>query len=272
MSIASHQRAAANARFQTALAVTGFLAVVLIFVGLLLAQYLPAPYASWSPERLDEFYDSHNDLRRLGIVMMLFGTTMFVALVSGMKVVLARIEGPPRTLATLQANIGAAGTVLLMLFAMITAVAAYRPERNPEITQALHDLGWYMAFISAVPFIIQALAIAVCVLGNKQTLLPRWFGYLNISVAVLLLPGVSMLFFHSGPLSYHGILTYWVPLFDFGIWMLAMAWAIWYASRRPDPADEALARAQRAHPLSLDDELPRPTDGRSDDARTEVPA
>ncbi|MFZ2175301.1 MAG: hypothetical protein WAW17_14970 [Rhodococcus sp. (in: high G+C Gram-positive bacteria)] len=238
---APDQQRAANAPLQTAYAVAGVAAVVLIFVGLLLSQYMPPPKADWSAEHIQVFYQSHTALKRVGIFLLLFGTTLFAVLVAGMKVVLGRIEGPGRPLGLLQAIIGAAGTALLMLFAMILAVAAFRPERSPEITQALHDLGWFMAFISAVPFTLQAVAIAVAILTNRETVLPRWFGYLNISVAVLLLPGAALLFFKTGPLAYHGILSYWIPVFDFGIWMLAMAWAIRRSALTPDSSISAAA-------------------------------
>jgi hypothetical protein len=101
-----------------------------------------------------------------------------------------------------------------------------------------------MAFISAPPFMLQAFAIAAAVLGDKRAtpVLPRWFGYLNLWIAVLLAPGAVLLFFKTGPLSYHGLLGYWVPLFAFGGWMLAMAWAI---------RESALADASSAAPAAV---------------------
>lgn len=215
-----------NARSQTACAAAGVLGLVLILVGFVATHYIPPPKANWSPTHLQSFYESHSDLKRFGIVVLLFGTALFAPLVAGMKVVLERIEEPPRTLATLQAVIGAAGTVLLILFAMLVAVAAFRPERNPEITQAFHDAGWFMAFLSAAPFALQAVTIAAAVLGNPETLIPRWFGFLNLWIAVLLLPGAALLLFKTGPLAYHGLLGYWIPLVAFALWMVAMAWAI----------------------------------------------
>jgi hypothetical protein len=211
---------------QLACAKAGVASVVLIFAGLLVAGYLPPPHADWSAERLQEFYATNTAVKQAGIFLLLFGMTMFGFLVAGMKVALDRVERPGGTLATLQAVSGTVGTMLLTLYAMLLAVAAFRPERDPEITQAFHDAGWFMAFISAVPFMMQAIAIAAAVLLSDNDVLPRWFGYVNLSVALLLLPGAALLFFHSGPLAYHGMLSYWVPVADFGVWMLWMAWGI----------------------------------------------
>ncbi|MCW3040265.1 MAG: hypothetical protein JWM31_2170 [Solirubrobacterales bacterium] len=230
-----------SSRAQTACAVTGVIGVVLILIGFVTAHYVPPPKANWTAEHLQSFYQSHSDLKRFGLFVMLFGTAFFAPLVAGMKVVLDRIEGPPGTLATLQAIIGAAGTVLLILFVMLLGVAAFRPDRSPDVTQAFHDAGWFMAFLSAVPFTMQAITIAAAVLGHPETLLPRWFGYLNISVAVLLIPGAALLLFKTGPLSYHGILGYWIPLVVFASWMIAMAWAIRRSANTPDPIGAAPA-------------------------------
>lgn len=224
-----------NTRSQTACAVAGIVGLALILGGFVAAHYVPPPKANWSAAHLQSFYESHADLKRFGIFLMLFGTALFAPLVAGMKVVLDRIEGPSGPLATLQAIIGAAGTVLLILFAFLCAVAAFRPERNPDVTQAFHDAGWFMAFLSAVPFSMQAASIAAVVLGHPETLLPRWYGYLNISIAVLLLPGAALLLFKTGPLSYHGILGYWIPLVVFATWMVAMAWAIRRSALTPGP-------------------------------------
>ncbi|GAA3520314.1 hypothetical protein [Nocardioides daeguensis] len=218
------------------LAVAGVAGVALILSGMLVSGYIPAPGAAWSPERIQEFYAGAATQRRLGIFLMILGTPLFGALVAGMSRVLVLGGGNRGGWANLQTVVGGCGTVLLVLFAMVLAVAAYRPERDAEITQALHDLGWYFAFISAVPFVIQALAIAWVVL--RSGVLPRQFGWANLSVAILLLPGAAMLFFHTGPVAYDGLLTFWVPLTDFGLWMLLLAWGMWVSADRDAVAGE----------------------------------
>lgn len=219
-------RALIQSRFLTTCAVLGLVGVPFILVGMVCAHLLPPPHADWTADQFKLFYESNTGLKRFGLFLLLFGTAAFAPLVAGMTMVLERIEGPRPTFARLQAVIGTVGTTLLIIFTFLLATAAFRPERNAEITAALHDAGWFMAFLSAVPFTLQAAVIAAVVLAHPETLLPRWFGYVNISVAVLLFPGVAVLLFKTGPLSYHGILGYWIPLFAFGGWMLAMAWAI----------------------------------------------
>ncbi|MDT7644921.1 MAG: hypothetical protein QOC75_1921, partial [Pseudonocardiales bacterium] len=100
-------------------------------------------------------------------------------------------------------------------------------------TQLLHDIGWFMAFLAAIPFVLQALATGAAILGDHspQPAYPRWLGYLGLWVALLLAPGDVLLFFHTGPFAYDGLISYWIPLLGFGGWMAALSWGALQAAR-----------------------------------------
>jgi hypothetical protein len=217
-----------NTRSQLVCAWIAVIAVVLIVVGFVVADYIPPPKASDSALKLANFYRDHPDRTRAGIFILLFAVAGFGTLVAGISIVMARIEGRRPVLAAVQAVAGAAGFVCLLLFVLLLAAAAFRPERSPEITQTLHDAGWFMAFLAVTPFVMQAVSIAAVVLGDDRPtpVLPRWFGYFNGWMALLLLPGALLMFFKTGPFSYHGLIGFWVPLGAFGAWMLGMAWGI----------------------------------------------
>jgi hypothetical protein len=232
--------AATKGRALLACAAIGAIALVLVLVAFIVSGYIPPPKANWTPAHFAQFYGSHTTRRRFGIFLLLFATIGFAPLVAGMTIVLMRIEGSRPALAITQAVAGAVGTMCLVLFALLLAVAAFRPGRSPDVTQAFHDAGWFMAFLAAPPFMLQAASIAAAVLGDTSSkpVLGRWYGYLNLWIVVLLAPGAVLLFFKTGPLAYHGLLGYWVPLFAFGGWMLALAWAI-YESARAETAAPA---------------------------------
>ena len=50
---------------------------------------------------------------------------------------------------------------------MIWAAAAFRPERNPEITQALVDLGWLLFITPIAPFIVQYVTLAIAIFADN---------------------------------------------------------------------------------------------------------
>ena len=63
---------------------------------------------------------------------------------------------------------------------------------------------------------IQCLSIAAAILNKAdQDVFPRWLGYFNVWVAVLLLPAVLLPFFKHGPFAWHGIFEFWLAALVF---------------------------------------------------------
>jgi hypothetical protein len=226
-----------NKRQEAACAVAGLVGVVLILVGLIIAKYLPPPKANWSTAHFASFYAGDTHRIRLGILLMLVATCGWATLMAVVTAQLSRAPGGD-TMAWLNAMAGAATYVLLVLFATILGAAAFRPTRSGAETQLLHDLGWFMAFLAAPPFVVQAGAVGIGVLSDRseKPVYPRWLGWLGIWTALLLAPGTILLFFHSGVFAYHGLISYWIPLFAFGGWMAAMSLAAYLHATAKEPA------------------------------------
>jgi len=89
----------------------------------------------------------------------------------------------------------------------------------------MSDIGWFVFIMAIVPFIPQALAIGIAVLQDPgpTPVYPRWFGYFNIWVAVLFVPGGLLTFFHTGPFDWRGLFALWIPLTIFGVWLFVIA-------------------------------------------------
>src|ERR1700758_1707738 len=111
----------------------------------------------------------------------------------------------------LGAGIAAWGFLLVPL--IVLAVAAFRPERSPETTQTLHDLGWMLLIMPFVPFTVQTACLGWAILQDNGTppALPRWFGYFNLWVALSFIPGGVIPLFKTGPLAYNGVFAFWIP-------------------------------------------------------------
>jgi hypothetical protein len=214
-----------NVRSQLACAWAGLIGLLMIPTAFIIADYFIPPKAGWSAEHFARFYASETDRIRVGVLMLLIASCGWGALVSVVTVQLLRTEGSRPVMAVLQAVTGTCTFTLLILFSTLLGAAAFRPERPATETQLLHDIGWFMAFLAAPPFVVQALSVGVAALADRseRPVYPRWLGYVGLWVALLLLPGTILLFFHTGPFAYHGIISYWIPLFAFGGWMGAMS-------------------------------------------------
>ena len=82
-------------------------------------------------------------------------------------------------------------------------IAAFRPERDPQLILLLNDLAW-MAFITPVGFIIAqnfCLALGIYMDAQPKPVFPRWVGHFNIVTALLMTPGAFAMMFMTRALG-----------------------------------------------------------------------
>lgn len=229
-----------TARVQVACAWAAPVGLVLLAAGLLIAGFLPPPPAHDTPDEIAAFYRDNTDTVRTGLLLAFAGVFGWLPLVAVIGRQMLRIGPSNNVLAYVQMLAGAVAWVFLLIPLIILVVASFRPDRNPEITQAIHDLGWIMAIMPFVPFCVQLVAIGVGTLLDpaERAVFPRWVGYLNLWIAVLFLPGAVIVFFKSGAFSYQGLIAFWVPLTAFAAWFVAMTVTVVRAART-EPAAPA---------------------------------
>jgi hypothetical protein len=205
--------------------------LVVFLVGLLIAGYIPPPPAHDTPQQIADFYRHDTTLIRFGLLLALTGAGLWGPLIAVITRQMLRVGPRNNVLAYVQLGAGAAAWQFLLVPFLALTAAAFRPERSPEITQALHDFGWISLFMPFTPFVVQSLSIALAALtdSDPRPVFPRWLGYFNLLECVLFLPVGLLTFFKTGPFAYHGILVFWVPLVVFGTWLLVMTWAVYRA-------------------------------------------
>ena len=194
-------------------------------VGLLMAGFVPPPSPSLSPEEIAAVYQSKTNLIRGGMLLGLAGIAGYIALVGAISVQLRRMQGISRLPPYLQLGAGAIGVLTVMFPVMIFALTAFRPDRDPQITQALNDLGWLIIIPAFPTFIAQFLAIAFGVLQDRspKPVFPRWVAYFNVWVGLLFIPGGFAYFFQTGPFAWNGALSFWIAASAFFAWLMVMS-------------------------------------------------
>jgi hypothetical protein len=216
------------------------------FVGVIVAHWFPPPSPNDSALQTALFYKEHATGIRFGALLIgLAGALLgpFVAVISAQ---LRRIEGPSSALAYLQLGMGALGTAFFTIPTFFWMAAAFYPDRDPEITQALHAAGWLPLVAAIFPAIVQNTAIAIATFTDKRPdpVFPRWVGYLNIWVAFLFLPSGLVLFFKTGPFAWNGIFTFWLAATVFTIWLVTMLVVLLRAIRQQE-AEQVHAQLER---------------------------
>ncbi len=210
-------------------AMAGPVAIIVALIGWLIAGILPKPPAAdLSAEATVAFYTDNPTMVRAGITIAIFGLSGLGILSAAIAVRLLGAEGRHPVLSFTQLVAGTVTWVLLIFPMIIMNVAAFRPERSPELTVMLTDLAW-IAFVPPVaPFVVQNVCIAaVIMMDNRETpVFPRWVAYVNLWVAFLFLPGVLSYFFHSGPFAWQGIFSFWLALTAYATWAFIMGFTL----------------------------------------------
>lgn len=184
----------------------------------------PPPPPRLSAPEIAAIYRDNAMLIRLGMILGLAGIAGFIALVCVITTQMRHMHTSSRLPADLQLGAGAIGVLTLMFPNMVLAIAAFRPERDPALTQMLNDIAW-LFFIPAFPtFLAQFGAIAIGALTDKRPnpVFPRWAGYLNIWLALLLVRGAFAYIFRTGPFAWNGLLSFWITASAFFVWLIIM--------------------------------------------------
>jgi hypothetical protein len=221
---------------------SGLVVIVLTFAGFILARLLPVPPgANLDPVHIAQFYGAHPTSTRLGFLLATIGLSFLAPMTAAIAAAMLRIKDAPPVLALLQV-IGGVGVVMMTVIPTILLnVAAFRPDRNPTVTQAISDIAWLL-FVTPIPlFFFQEVPIAVAILMDRspRPAFPRWVAYANLWIPLTFLPALLPYFFKTGPLAWQGLLVFYLGLATFGAWVVVMMWALLKANRQVPEAYSA---------------------------------
>jgi len=182
---------------------------------------LPGPPSpALSAGELAAHYVAHLGDLRLGWVVSLVFVALYLPWSAQISTQMAQIERHSKVLTYVQLIAGAL-TVFVVSFGMLCwSVACFRPERNPEITQMLHDLGWESLELQWAITTVQMVAMALVGLADKREtpLFPSWVCWLSIWCGISFVPASLTLYFKTGPFAWNGLLSFYIPY---------AAWLIW---------------------------------------------
>jgi hypothetical protein len=226
-----------NIRVQRWCAWSAVPAIGLLFVGLLIAGFLPPVAPSNSAEALKEIFVQHQRRIQVGMLVGLLGTGFLGPFVAVITVALKRIEGPRSPLAYAQLMLGVMLPVVLVLPLTWLEGAAFRVDRDAASIQVFSDQAWLLIVGAFYAFVVQMACTGLAILRDESAgpLFPRWLAYLNFWCAIGSLPAAGVYFFQDGPLAWNGVLSFWLPAACFGGWALVMMVMVLRAVDQPEP-------------------------------------
>jgi hypothetical protein len=97
-------------------------------------------------------------------------------------------------------------------------VGAMRPDRSPAVQQWLYQLGFLSFSGTMGVFLIGSLIWMTAILLDKNRVLPKWFGYLNLCNALTEVVIAPSWIFHRGVFAWNGVIAWWIDVAVFGIY------------------------------------------------------
>jgi hypothetical protein len=194
-----------------------------------------------SAAEVAEFYRDHTARIRYSMILL---NWFCVALIPLLMLIVERMRGMAhRTPILRYCMIGVAGAapIAFLTSTVFWLLAAFQPERNPELTQLLNDLAW-ITFTCGVPFLVAQcgfLALAIGIDAQEHPVFPRWVAAFNVAVALALLPAAFAGLAKSGPLAWDGLISFWLKNVAIAVWIAGMAVVLGRSLHR----DRALALA-----------------------------
>lgn len=226
-----------------------FVMIFVITFGIL-GHNLPGPISpeSTAAEMGTYYLQNLSDLR-LGWVVSLVFISLYLPWSAQISEHMRHIEKHSRLLTYLQLICGAL-TVFVVSWGMLCwAVACFRPDRDPAITQTLHDIGWLSLELQWCITTVQMVAMALAGLADKREtpLFPRWACFLSIWCGLSFAPASLSLYLKTGPFAWNGMLSFYIPYLAWLVWVfVASYFMIQEIRRRMAAADGTVVTRQLA--------------------------
>lgn len=185
--------------------------LLMFFVGLVIAHYVPPPAPGASASTIARFYQQHHTGLRIGGWLTILSSMFWAAYIAVIAEQTRRIPGTPVSGVYLQIIAGASAAITFAIPGLLMEVAAFRPARPDSITLALNDLMWIPSVIPWPPFMAQYYAFSYAVLTDRQErpLFPRWLAYLNLWAILGYVPSMLLPFVKSGAFDWRGAVVFW---------------------------------------------------------------
>lgn len=202
-----------------------YLLTVLLGWGLVAGFLFPPTPPTHTAEQIAALYNADLTRIRIGMVIVMISAMLMVPFTAVVAKYLARVEEGAGVL-TFTFLLGAAGNMLLTFYPAIWwLVAAFRPERAAELIYLMNDMAWLQFVGGITMYLAMPLAICIAALADRSPnpVFPRWCGFVNIWLAVIILPDQLLFFFTQGPFAWNGIFGLWLPVVGFsGFWIVNM--------------------------------------------------
>lgn len=179
-----------------------------------------------SAQEVAAFYFDADNLPRIRYSMIIFNW-FGVALIPLLAMIAVQINRMAhRTPIFTYCFIGciAGGPTLFCIADLFWLIAAFRPERNPDLVLLFNDMAW-ITFTSQIAFLVAQnvfLALAIFLDRQERPIFPSWVAHFNLLTAAAMAPAGFAAMHFDGPLAWDGFISFGVKNGAIAVWIVVM--------------------------------------------------
>ncbi len=214
-----------------------FLAAYLMFPG-----FSPPMSPTMTPEEVAAFLQANLTATR-GVVIFvnLIGASL-VPFFACIAVQMLRVGNSSPVFAYSYIICVGIGLTAFILADYCWGVAAYRPDRDPQLVSLLNDMAWFFFIAPAGLVVVQNLCLAGSIYldARPKPVFPRWVAHFNVATAVLMIPGAFAILHKAGPLAWDGSLSFSLRLATFAVYVAVMFFVLLRVVQQPVESEGVL--------------------------------
>ena len=220
---------------------TPVVAAVLLLVFVSFPGFLPPLSPDLTADQVAAFFAQHATGIRFSMVVFDVCGIMLVPFFCVIVVQMKRMATPSQVFAYSYLSAVASGATLFAVADLLWLIAAYRPERSPDLVLLLDDMAW-IVFTAPVGMLVAqnlCLALAIYLDARPTPVFPRWVGHFNIVTAAAMAPAALASVLRTGPLAWNGLVSFWLKLGTFGVFLVVMFFVVRAALHRQAQEERA---------------------------------
>ena len=200
-------------------------AIIWIAAFFLFPGFLPPMSPKWSAVKVASFYSLHVTRVRWSMILL---NWFCVALIPILMLIVERMRGMAHRTPVMRycvIGVAAAAPIAFLTATLFWLLAAFRPNRAPDLTQLYNDLAW-ITFTCGIPFLVSLflfLALAIYFDRQDHPVFAPWVAHANVILAIALVPAGFAGLTLSGPFAWNGLLSFWLKNIAIALWLIVMA-------------------------------------------------
>ncbi len=224
---------------------TPFFGALLLIAFLAFPGFFPPMSPGMSAGEVAAFYTENSAMIRFSMITFNLCGILLIPFFMVIVVQIKRMATPSTVLAYCYLSAAATGATVFAVADVFWLVAAYRPERDPQLTMMLNDMAWLMFTAPVGMLVVQnlVLALAVYLDARDAPVFPRWVAPFSLVAAAAMTPAACAVIFRTGPLAWDGAVSFWLKIGTFSVYLAVMFVVVRAAIKEQARSEPAMVTA-----------------------------